>query len=184
MESEQALLAVDVQNDFCPGGALAVPEGDAVVPVLNRYVDFFAARDRPGFASRDRHPEKTAPFKDVGGVWPRHCLQGTEGARFHPGLEVPENAIIISKGMNPEEDNYSVFDGYDSGGRSFLQVLRESGTKELYIGGLATDYCVKDTALDALKNGLQVKLLSDAIRGVGVVDSRKALREMVSQGAV
>jgi len=124
MGAEKALLIIDVQNDFCPGGALAVPEGDKIVPVLNRYIELFLSKGLPIFASRDWHPEKTKHFKDFGGLWPKHCIQKTRGAEFHPGLKLPDKIIILSKGMDPEKDSYSVFQGADSQGKSFLNLLK------------------------------------------------------------
>lgn len=183
MKKKKTLLVVDVQNDFCPGGALAVPEGDRVVPVLNRYVDFFYKKNLPIFASRDWHPEETKHFTDSGGPWPRHCIQESEGAKFHPGLRLPEKAVILSKGMGPEEDGYSVFEAFDSRNNSFSKILESLGAAELYIGGLATDYCVKQTVLDALKRGFRVKLLMDATRGVSQEESCRAVDRMLASGA-
>ena len=186
MKENKALLIVDVQNDFCPGGKLPVPEGDKVVPVLNKYIKIFSRRNLPIFASCDWHPEKSRHFKDFGGLWPVHCIQGTEGAEFHPELRLPEDAIIIFKGTEPEEDAYSSFQGKDKEGRNLDYLLNKFGVGELYIGGLATEYCVKETVLDALKKGFRVNLLVDAIRGVDIKkgDSAKAIEEMVRNGAV
>jgi len=184
MLRKKALLIVDVQNDFCPGGALPVPEGDKVVPVLNRYIEIFLKKNLPIFASRDWHPEKTKHFEEFGGIWPRHCIQGTRGAEFHPELNLPRQTIVISKGMDPNKDSYSVFDGFDSKGKGFKDILYFLGVVELYVGGLATDYCVKESTLDALKNGFKVKILIDAVRGVNRDSSHKAVEEMVKEGAV
>ncbi|MFN3974245.1 MAG: isochorismatase family protein, partial [Dehalococcoidia bacterium] len=108
-----ALLVVDVQNDFCPGGALPVPRGDSVVPVLNTYIALFQRLGYPVIASRDWHPPQTRHFKPFGGVWPVHCVQGTWGAQFHPNLRLPPDVLIVSKGMDPEQDSYTAFDGID-----------------------------------------------------------------------
>ncbi|MBE0478535.1 nicotinamidase [Candidatus Aerophobetes bacterium] len=183
MHKDKALLIVDVQNDFCPGGALTVPGGDRVVPVLNKYIELFATNNLPIFASRDWHPKITKHFKDYGGLWPGHCIQGTEGARFHPNLKLPKKTIIVSKGMNPEKDAYSVFQAFDSQGKSLLDILKNQGRTELYIGGLATDYCVKESVLDALNASFKVKLLIDAIRGVNHKTSCEAIRKMTTRGA-
>ncbi len=181
----KALVIIDVQNDFCPAGALAVPEGDKVVPALNKYIEIFFKEKNPIFATRDWHPKKTKHFASAGGVWPDHCVKGTKGAGFHPDLKVPQSAVIISKGMDPKSDSYSCFQGYDSKGRDFLTLLRKLKIEELYMGGLATDYCVKASVLDALKNGFKVKLLIDAIKGVDIKhgDSEKAIEEMIMAGA-
>jgi len=182
---KKALCIIDVQNDFCFGGALAVPEGDEVVPVLNKYIDFFVKNNLPVFASRDWHPDKTKHFKTYGGLWPEHCVQNTKGAQFHPQLQLPEHAIIISAGLNPDEDGYSVFEGVDSKGIGFSKVLKEFNVEELYIGGLATDYCVKHSVLDALKSGFKVYVLMDAVKGVNINpdDSENAIKEMLDSGA-
>jgi nicotinamidase/pyrazinamidase len=185
MRLKKALLIVDVQNDFCPGGALAVPEGDKIVPALNKYIKIFSKNKLPIFASRDWHPKKTKHFKDFGGLWPKHCIQDTRGARFHDRLKLPEGTIILSKGMDPEEDSYSVFQAVDQKGNEFLNLLKKLNITELYVGGLATDYCVKSSVLDALKLGFKVKLLVDAIKGVNLrpEDSQKAMEQMLKHGA-
>lgn len=185
MKLKRALLVVDVQKDFCPGGALAVPSGDTVIPVLNRYIGFFSKKNLPIFFSRDWHPKVTKHFKKFGGVWPVHCVQNTQGAAFHPKLKIPKPAIILSKGMDPGKDSYSAFQAFDSLGTEFGNLLKMFGISELYVGGLATDYCVKHSVLDGLKAGLKVFLLTDAIRGVNLRpgDDEAAVREMVENGA-
>jgi nicotinamidase/pyrazinamidase len=185
MKKKSTLLIVDVQNAFCPNGSLAVPEGDSIIPVLNKYIKIFSAGKLPIFASRDWHPKKTSHFKDFGGPWPEHCVQDSHGARFHPMLRLPESAIILSKGMDPETDCYSAFQAVDTKGNDFAQLLKIFSIKELFVGGLATDYCVRWTVLDALKFGLRVFLLMDAIKGVNLreKDSESAVEEMVSLGA-
>ena len=183
MKVRRALVVVDVQNDFCPNGALAVPEGDSVVPVLNHYVELFSKHHLPIFLCRDWHPQKTRHFKAYGGPWPKHCIQNTRGAQFHSDLKLPANAIILSKGVDPEQDGYSVFESLDTQGNNFLGLLNSLGVTEFYIGGLATDYCVRETVFDALRQGFKATLLMDAMRGVNQEDSRKAIREMIVQGA-
>lgn len=183
--STDALVIVDVQNDFCPGGSLAVPDGDQVVPLLNRYIERFAALKGPIFASRDWHPAVTKHFKAYGGVWPPHCVQGTKGAEFHADLRLPGDAVIVSKGMDPDADAYSCFQAEDLNGMPFAAALGEGSVQRLFVGGLATDYCVKATVLDALKEGFRVVVLEDAIRAVDVNpgDGPKALEEMKAAGA-
>ena len=185
MQAKDALVIVDVQNDFCPGGALAVAGGDRVVPVLNRYIEKFKQSHLPIFATRDWHPEKTSHFKPFGGPWPPHCIQGTHGAAFHSQLALPADAVIVSKGAEPDEDSYSGFHGKDPSGARLADLLRRLGVKRLFVGGLATDYCVKHTVLDGLREGFEVVLLNDAVRGVERQpgDSEKAIAEMLSAGA-
>lgn len=185
MAAETALLIVDVQNDFCPGGALAVNEGDQVIPPLNEAAAAVAQRGGLVLASRDWHPRQTKHFAEFGGKWPVHCVQGTEGAAFHPNLRLPEGTMIISKGTGTEDDGYSAFEGHTDSGETLDAVLRKHGIKRLLVGGLATDYCVRASALDALKHGYEVIVLTDAIRGVDLQpgDSERALQEMQSAGA-
>lgn len=185
MKLKKALLVVDVQNDFCPGGALAVPEGDKIVPTINKYIRIFAKNKLPIFASRDWHPVKTKHFKDFGGVWPAHCIQNTKGAAFHPKMRLPKETILLYKGMGPNKDSYSSFQAEDQRGMGFSSILKLFGIKELYIAGLATDYCVKFSTHDALKQGFKVKLLMDAVKGVNLKpqDSENAIKEMVKKGA-
>ena len=185
MKAKKALLIIDVQNDFCPGGALAVSEGDRVVPVFNKYIEIFIKQKLPILADRDWHPAKTKHFKAYGGLWPPHCIQNTPGARFHPDLKLPPEAIIVSKGMDPDKDSYSAFEARDDKGRAFVDLLRSMGIRDLFVGGLATDYCVKFSILDALKLGFGVTLLTDAIKGIDVQpgDSQKAIDEMIARGA-
>jgi nicotinamidase/pyrazinamidase len=185
MQERDALLIVDVQNDFCPGGALPVAEGDQVVPVLNRYIGKFRTARLPILATRDWHPEKTKHFNTSGGVWPPHCIQGTKGAEFHPGLALPDSAIIISKGTAPDEDSYSGFQGRDAAGVGLADLLRQRSVERVFVGGLATDYCVQFTVLDGVKEGFKVVLLVDAMRGVDLRsgDSDQAMQKMIWAGA-
>ena len=180
-----ALVIVDVQNDFCPGGSLAVPEGDQVISVLNRYAQRFQDAGASVFASRDWHPEKTKHFQSGGGVWPPHCVQGTRGAKFHEDLALPNETVIISKGLDPGEDAYSAFQAQDPNEMDFAVALGERGVQRLFVGGLTTDYCVKTTVLDALREGYEVVVLEDAIRAVNVNpgDGDRALAEMKAAGA-
>jgi len=185
MEKSAALVVVDVQNDFCPGGALAVSHGDQVVTALNGYIGRFADAGLPIFASRDWHPERTTHFKDFGGVWPAHCVQGTYGAEFHRALRLGGEATIVSKGMAADSDSYSGFDAVDSSGVGLADLLNRFSATRIYVGGLATDYCVKQTVLDGLQRGFDVVVLKDAIRGVDLKpgDSARALQEMLDAGA-
>jgi len=176
---KQALIVVDVQNDFCPGGALAVSHGDEVVEPLNRMIDEFLDRGAPVYKTRDWHPAKTRHFAAYGGTWPVHCVQNTPGAEFHPALREDPRITIVSK-CTQDKDCYSPFEDTD-----LVAQLRKRGIEELVVGGLATDYCVKTTVLEAIQNGFKVKVVKDAIRAVDVHpgDGDRALEEMRAAGA-
>lgn len=187
MKENRALLLVDIQNDFCSGGKVSVPKGDAIVPVCNAYVNLFTALGLPVFISRDWHPEKTKHFQEFGGIWPAHCVQYTQGAEFHPNLRLPSGAFIISKGRLPEEDSYSAFQGRDENGGTLDEILHDLGVLDLYVGGLATDFCVKHTVLDGLHNNYSVHLLTDAIKGVNMFfsdDIYRSVEIMERYGAI
>jgi len=181
----KALLVVDVQNDFCPGGALGIKQADKIIPAINRYVKIFSARKIPVLATRDWHPKKTVHFKKYGGVWPEHCVKNTKGARFHPKLRLPKNAILLYKGIDPEKDSYSAFQAQDKKGVILPALIKKMRIGELYIAGLATDYCVRFTAKDAIRKRLKVNILIDAVKGVDLKagDSVKAVREIKGLGA-
>ncbi|MFN4320298.1 MAG: nicotinamidase [Aquificaceae bacterium] len=179
---KDALIVVDMQRDFMPGGALPVPEGDKIVPRLNQYVELFFKGSLPIFFTRDWHPPDHISFREQGGLWPPHCVQNTEGAMFHKDLFIPhDNRFIISKGTSKDFDAYSGFQGtvLDS-------LLRERGIRRVFVGGVATDYCVKNTVLGALNLGYEAFLLLDGIKGVDVNpgDSERAIEEMLRAGAV
>jgi len=175
-----ALLLVDVQNDFLPGGSLAVPAGDEVIPALNCYIKAFRRESLPIYATRDWHPPDHCSFRAQGGIWPPHCIAGSQGAKFSPKLDLPANVVIISKATNLNADAYSDFDTTD-----LEQRLRQSGISRLFIGGLATEYCVLYTVRDALSHGFEVHLLLDGIRAINVKpgDGQRAIEEMTSLGA-
>ena len=181
LHAGDALLIVDVQRDFLHGGALPVPEGDAVIPVLNRCIKEFVFRGLPVFATRDWHPSNHCSFRNQGGAWPEHCVAGTPGAAIAESLKLPAAAEVISKATTPDKEDYSCFQGTD-----LLSRLRARGCGRVFVGGLATDYCVKCTVLDALSNDLSVIVLEDAIRAVDVQrgDGARALAEMIAHGAV
>jgi nicotinamidase/pyrazinamidase len=175
-----ALLVVDVQRDFLPGGNLAVPDGGAVVEPLNGYIRAFDARDLPIVFSRDWHPANHCSFTNAGGRWPPHCIQGSPGAAWAEGLDVTPADRIISKGTDPLAEAYSAFSG-----TTLLSLLHELGIHRVFVGGLATDYCVFATVCDARDSGLEVVVLADAIRAVNVQpdDEARALRQMEAHGA-
>jgi nicotinamidase/pyrazinamidase len=176
-----ALILVDLQNDFLPGGSLAVPHGDEVVAPLNRCIDVFRASGLPIYATRDWHTSNHCSFKDFGGIWPVHCVADTEGAAFAPGLRLPPSAEVISKATTEDVDSYSGFRHTELDAK-----LKEAGVKRLFVGGLATDYCVLNTVDDALGLGYKVLLIEDAVRAVNVhpEDGAKAEAEMRRRGAV
>lgn len=176
-----ALLVVDVQNDFLPGGPLAVPEGQEIIPALQRYLDVFAEASAPVFATRDWHPPNHCSFHAQGGPWPAHCVARTHGAEFPPSLHLPPSSIVISKGTDPNQEAYSGFQG-----TSLHDHLRAAGIGRLFVGGLATDYCVLHTVHDARRLNYLVYLLMDAVRAVNVLpeDGPRAEESMVAAGAI
>lgn len=178
VEREDALLVVDIQNDFCPGGALAVKEGDAIIPVVNRLVRLFLEREATVAYSRDWHPEDHSSFREEGGPWPPHCVAGTRGSAFHPSLHVPLYPLIISKGTGNDEA-LSAFDG-----TNLHERLQQRGVTRLFVVGLATDYCVKATALDGLSLGYETIVLADATQPVDISpgDGEKALQNVTLRG--
>lgn len=181
LQPGDALVIVDVQTDFLPGGSLAVPCGDQVVPALNHYISLFQDRALPVYATRDWHPPGHCSFHHQGGPWPPHCIADSAGAQFASGLQLPCSATVISKATRADQDAYSGFEGTDLDDR-----LRAAQIQRLFIGGLATDYCVLNTVKDALQHGYQVYLLEDAIRAVNMHrnDGMKAERAMTHLGAV
>ena len=184
-EQDSALLIVDVQNDFLPGGALGVAQGEQVIAPLNALAAAFAAAGRPVIATRDWHPSETTHFQAHGGPWPVHCVAGTPGAEFHPSLRLPPSAVVVSKGMGRDEDAYSGFHARDDTGRSLVEILRGADVRHLYVGGLATDYCVQASALDAVEYGFRVTVLEDAVRAVDLEpgDGARAMERLRAAGA-
>lgn len=179
LQQGDAFLVVDVQNDFCPGGALAVDEGDRVVPLINEWMAAARGRGVPIFASRDWHAKGHVSFADEGGPWPPHCIQDSPGAAFHPELELPEEAIKITKGVRFDQDQYSAFDQ-----TGLADEMRRAGIRRLWIGGLARDVCVLASALDAAKAGLEVHVIQAATRPVTPDGGQKALEQMRAAGVV
>jgi nicotinamidase/pyrazinamidase len=175
-----ALVIVDVQNDFLPGGALAVPQSDEILPVLNNYIAAFEKRGLPIYMTRDWHPPDHCSFKEYGGPWPTHCVADTTGAAFSTELKLGSPFTIVSKATTSDREAYSDFSTTD-----FEPNLRVAGVSRLFVSGLATDYCVFSTVKDALALGFKTYLLLDAIRGVNVQpdDSQRAEQEMIRLGA-
>lgn len=179
LQAGDALLIVDVQNDFCPGGALGIPGGNQVIPILNRWIRSAQIMGIPIFFSRDWHPSNHISFRSQGGPWPPHCIQGTAGAEFHPSLLVPETAVILNKADLAESESYSAFGATELGNH-----MKEKAIRRLWIGGLALDYCVLQSALDAHSLGLEVRVLLDGTRAINATsgDAERALVQMESSG--
>jgi nicotinamidase/pyrazinamidase len=175
LHAGDALLIVDMQNDFCPGGALPIPSGDDVVPVLNQWIAAAGAASLQVYASRDWHPAGHMSFRRQGGPWPDHCLQDTPGAAFHPGLRLPPDVVKVSKGTRFDHDQYSAFD------QTGLETrLRRDAVTRLWIGGLAEDVCVAATAIDARRLGFDVCLIpggSLPVTNEGGVAARRRMRD-------
>ena len=180
LSKNDALIVTDIQVDFLPGGALPVPEGDQVIPVLNEYITVFKNADLKIFATRDWHPPNHVSFKEQGGPWPSHCVQNSDGAKFSTLLKLPSSVTVISKATDPSKEAYSAFDGTE-----LSEELKIAEVSLIFVGGLATDYCVKNTVLDGLKLGFKIVFLTDASRGINVKpgDVEIATREMVKNGA-
>jgi len=180
IRDDDALVVVDVQIDFLPGGKLAVPKGDEVIASLNRVIAAFVRRGRPIFATRDWHPADHCSFQARGGPWPPHCVAGSTGAEFAPGLRLPVHASIVAKATTADHDAYSGFEGTD-----LERSLRALGVHRIWVGGLATDYCVLNTVRDARRLGFEVELLTDCVRAVDVQagDGERAQAEMLALGA-
>ncbi len=180
LTSKDVLLITDIQNDFLPGGALAVKDGDLVIPALNEYAKMFKQAKAKIVASRDWHPPNHISFITQGGPWVPHCVQNSEGAKFSPKLKIPPETAIISKATDPQKEAYSVFDG-----TGLSEQLKAEGITRIFIGGLATDYCVVNSVLDARKIGYETYVLIDATKGIEVNpgDVDKALETMKKTGA-
>ncbi|HEX2084338.1 MAG TPA: nicotinamidase [Solirubrobacteraceae bacterium] len=173
----EALVVVDFQNDFTPGGALPVPDGDAIAPRVQELLD----DDRFDLvvATRDWHPPHHGSFQAQGGPWPPHCVQRTPGAELHPAVPRERVDVVLDKGQDPGTDGYSAFDG-----TGFGDLLRDRGVHRLTLVGLATDYCVKNTALDALREGFDVEIDRKGVRGIDVTpgDVERAIAEVTAAG--
>ena len=184
-DSSIALVVVDVQVDLCPGGAPPVPHGDKVVRPINTLLHTADAHNRLVVLTRDWHPQASTHFSTGGGVWPPHCIAGSDGARFHPDLQLPSPANIVSKGAQPDEDGYSAFDGVDDERRSLLNILKAHSTETVLVCGLATDYCVLATVLDAMRTGFTAIVALDATAPVNLktTDGAEAEDRMKAAGA-
>jgi nicotinamidase/pyrazinamidase len=180
INNKDVLIIADIQKDFLPGGALPIKEGDQIIPVLNDYAKIFNKANAKVLASRDWHPPKHISFTAQGGQWPPHCVHETEGAKFSPDLKLPVGTKIVSKATDSGKEAYSVFDGTGLG-----EELKSMGMKRIFIGGLATDYCIVNSIIDARKMGFDAVVLADATRGINVNpgDVDKAFETMRRTGA-
>ena len=185
LQKGDALSVTDMQNDFLPGGALGVPEADQIIPYVNHAIALFKKNNLSIFFTRDWHPADHCSFKGQGGPWPPHCVQNTSGADFSPKLKIPKGSIIISKGTEKGSEQYSTLGGLDADGNTETDLMKKSGIRRIFIAGLATDYCVLNSVKDALAEGYEVYVLTDAIRAVDVNpgDGERALEEMIRAGA-
>jgi nicotinamidase/pyrazinamidase len=180
LRETDGLLITDIQKDFLPGGALPIKGGDEIIPVLNDYIRLFEAAKAHFLASRDWHPRDHISFNTQGGPWPPHCIQETGGAKFSKDLKLPQHTIVISKATDPKRESYSAFDG-----TILANELKRLSVKRLFVGGLATDYCVVNTVLDARQLGFETVLLTDATLGINVNpgDVDDAIKTMIANGA-
>lgn len=177
LRSGDALLIVDVQKDFCSGGALPIKDGESVVPILNRWIAMAVALGVPIYASRDWHPVGHISFQSRGGPWPTHCIQDSDGARFHPDLKLPDSVVKVTKGTRFDRDQQSAFD--ETG---LAEELRQKGIQHLLVGGLAEEVCVLATILDGRREGFEITLISDGTRPVTPQDGQKARKKMSESG--
>jgi nicotinamidase/pyrazinamidase len=178
LQNGDALIVVDIQVDFCPGGALPIERGDEVVAVLNRWIAAASDSQIPIYASRDWHPLHHLSFAESGGTWPVHCVQDSPGARFHPDLNLPASAVVVTKGVRFDRDQYSAFN------ETGLAVeLRKQGVRRVFVGGLAQDVCVLATVLDARREGFDTVVIADATRPVTCAGEERANEEMRHAGA-
>lgn len=175
-----ALIIIDVQNDFLSRGSLPVPNGEEIIPILNIYLAVFTRNKGKVYATRDWHPTNHLSFLENGGVWPAHCVRETEGAKFHPGIKLPKNIVVISKATEPNKDGYSGFED-----TILIAELQKEQIERVFIGGLATDYCVKNTVLDALRFGFDTFFLKDGSRGIDSIrgNTHRAIDLMQCFGA-
>jgi nicotinamidase/pyrazinamidase len=181
LAADDALLIADIQHDFLPGGALGVAGGDEIIPVLRRYITRFESHGLPIIATRDWHPPNHCSFQERGGIWPVHCVAGSPGAEPPAGVHLPPKTLIIHKATTPDKEAYSAFEG-----TRLDAELRSAGIRRLFVGGLATDYCVLNTVKDAIRLGYTAVLLVDGIRAVNVHrnDGQAAEEDMIRLGAV
>lgn len=178
LQQGDGLLIIDVQWDFCPGGLLPVPEGDRIIPIVNRWTEAALGKNMPVYFSRDWHPVGHVSFRERGGDWPPHCIQDTDGAQFHPNLYMDRRILVITKGVRFDRDQNSVFE--ETG---FSHQLAHDEVKRLWVGGLALDVCVLKSVLDARRTGLEISVIQEATKAIDQESGRRALEEMIKAGA-
>lgn len=182
-QAGDALLIVDIQYDFFPGGALGVPEGDQIIPLVNEMIAEAKENNLPIYASRDWHPANHCSFTEFGGPWPVHCVQDSEGAALHRDVPLPEDTIVVNKAFDFDQEAYSAFEGLtDQDQQPIAELLRNQGVKRLWIGGLALDYCVKASALDAAKEGFDTHVILDATRAIATDKIEEVIDELKAAG--
>lgn len=184
LKTGDALLAVDIQNDFCTGGSLAVPDAEEVIPQVNAALEVASAKGLPCFASRDFHPQNHCSFVEYGGIWPSHCVQNTYGAEFNSMLSFPDNVIIVNKAVKVDEEQYSALSGIlqDKAGLSLLQYLKKQSIQRIWLVGLALDYCVRETALDLVQAGFNTLIALPATRAIDKSKTPRLLQEFIKHG--
>jgi nicotinamidase-related amidase len=184
-EPGDVLIITDMQNCFLPGGSLPVTAGDSIIGPLNTAIDVFAAAGLPVIFTRDWHPPNHCSFRVRGGPWPPHCVQDTEDAAFSRELHITSNPIVISKALDPDKEQYSAYHGRDEAGATMADHLRRLKPQRVFIGGVATEYCVFNTVLDMLKDGYHVSVFQDGVKPVDVNpgDGENALETMEKRGA-
>lgn len=183
--SGDVLIITDMQNCFLPGGSLPVTQGDSIIGPLNNVIDVFARAGLPAVFTRDWHPPEHCSFKVRGGPWPTHCVQGTDDAVFSPRLQMPPRPLVISKAVERDKEQYSAYYGRDEAGTTMADILRAMKPNRIFIGGVATEYCVFNTVLDMLKDGYDVYVFVDGVKPVEVKpdDGQAALETMEKRGA-
>jgi nicotinamidase/pyrazinamidase len=184
LKKGDALLIVDAQNDFFPGGALPVPHGDEILPVVNAWINAALAAGIPIFASLDWHPANHCSFIAQGGPWPVHCVQNSEGARIHPDIQLPPTTVIINTADDPMKEGYSAFSGKTAAGAPLASALKTLGINRLWVNGLALDYCVCETALDGRTYGFDVHLITSGTRAITDETGKEAMAKMRAAGVI
>lgn len=179
-----ALLIIDVQNDFFPGGALPVPEGEDIIPTINAWIAASKEAGVPIFASRDWHPSNHCSFKEQGGPWPMHCVQNSKGAEMHSAIKIPADTVIIDTASDPLKEAYSAFQGHTTEGQTLHDAMRKSGVQRIWLLGLAQDFCVCESALEGQKKGYEVHVLMKGTKPIHEETGEDAVQRMQAAGVI